>query len=105
MTTRDAASTETLLAERVALHLKLSTPRKQHDEHYPTSPMGAMTLVRQAWYDARWYRDASTIYREKPALPRPERNLRSKPCCPISMASDRSSSRLPTISTSSAPTR
>ena len=75
VTTRDAASTETLLGERVALHMKLTTPRKPHDEHYPTSPMGAMTLVRQAWYDARWYRDASAMYRQKPALPRPERNL------------------------------
>ena len=75
VTTRNAASTETLLAERMALHLKLSTPRKPHDTHYPTSPMGALTLVRQAWYDARWYRDASTMYRQKPALPRPERNL------------------------------
>jgi N-acetylglucosamine-6-phosphate deacetylase len=75
VTTRDADSTETLLGERVALHMKLSTPRKPHDDHYPTSPMGAMTLVRQAWYDARWYRDASAMYRQKPALPRPERNL------------------------------
>lgn len=41
--------------EQVALHLRLTVPRRQRSEDYPGSPMGAVALARQAMYDARWY--------------------------------------------------
>ena len=41
---------------------------------YPSSPMGAMTLVRQALYDAQWYGQANAAVEEDASLARPERN-------------------------------
>jgi N-acetylglucosamine-6-phosphate deacetylase len=37
--------------------------------------MGATALLRQAFYDARWYREAWDAYRANTQLPRPETNL------------------------------
>lgn len=43
---------------------------------YPGSLMGAIAVVRQAFLDAKWYRDANAAYAKKPAgTPRPETNL------------------------------
>ncbi|HEX7377188.1 MAG TPA: amidohydrolase family protein, partial [Pirellulales bacterium] len=57
----------------VAMHLML-TPAQRKVGHYPMSPMGAMTLVRQAFYDARWYAEAWRTFDSRPGTPRPERN-------------------------------
>ncbi len=43
---------------------------------YPNSLMGAIALIRQTFYDARWYRDAWRIYRQFPGGQQPpELNL------------------------------
>jgi N-acetylglucosamine-6-phosphate deacetylase len=74
-TTGEQNGTHTLYKDGVALHLKLTTRRRgMRDENYPTSPMGAFALVRQAFYDAKWYADACEVHRQKPLVPQPERN-------------------------------
>ena len=57
-------------------HLQLTVPRSGSGTRprYPNSPMGAVALLRQAFSDAHWYRDAWTAYRSQPGLPRPETN-------------------------------
>jgi len=68
----DDSGGNTILAPRVALHLMLTPSRG--DDLYPKSPMGAVALVRQAFYDARWCAAAWQAYEKQPGLPRPERN-------------------------------
>lgn len=87
--TGEAAAGQSLLASRVALHLKLSTSRKLHSGGYPNSPMGALALGRQAFYDARWHTLASEAYRQKPGLPRPERNIALEALSPYARGSQR----------------
>ena len=41
---------------------------------YPSSPMGAVALARQALYDARWYRDSWQAVSTQPNINRPEIN-------------------------------
>jgi imidazolonepropionase-like amidohydrolase len=42
---------------------------------YPASLMGAIAVIRQAFMDARWYRDANLAYTKSPGIERPEANL------------------------------
>jgi imidazolonepropionase-like amidohydrolase len=72
VTTADDGGRETILKEHVALHAKLTTARGAGG--YPNSPMGAYTLVRQAFYDAGWYGQAWEAYTANKDLPRPERS-------------------------------
>ncbi len=74
VTTADAPTAQTIMVPEVALHVTLTAMRKEGERNYPNSPMGAMTLARQAWYDAKWYRDALAAYQGNPTLPRPEQN-------------------------------
>ncbi len=62
-----------LLARDVAQHLRL-TILKPSRSSYPSSPMGAVALARQAMYDAQWYRDAHAAFVADSTLPRPEQN-------------------------------
>ncbi|HUY36855.1 MAG TPA: amidohydrolase family protein [Pirellulales bacterium] len=70
--TGDEPGTRSILKPRVALHLMLSPSRD--GEGYPLSPMGALALVRQMFYDARWYGQAWDAFDRERGLPRPERN-------------------------------
>jgi N-acetylglucosamine-6-phosphate deacetylase len=72
VSTADGAGKQVILKDQVALHLKLTTSRGSRG--YPNSPMGALTLVRQAFYDAGWYRQAWDTYAQHPELERPERS-------------------------------
>ncbi len=72
LTTADGDGTAAILKNQVALHAKLTTQSSFDSEGYPNSPMGAMTLFRQAFYDADWYRQAWDAYRKNTVLPRPE---------------------------------
>lgn len=72
VSTGDEPGSRSILQPRVALHLMLTPSRG--DDLYPKSPMGAMALVRQAFYDARWCAAAWQAYEKQPGLPRPERN-------------------------------
>jgi N-acetylglucosamine-6-phosphate deacetylase len=74
VTTGDDEPSLSLIAEQVALHVRLTPIRGMARGSYPTSPMGALTLVRQAMLDAQWYRDAWAAYRKQTGLPRPEQS-------------------------------
>lgn len=69
----DESGSRSIVKPQVALHLML-TPTQRTIGVYPMSPMGATALVRQAFYDARWYAEAWKAFDEKSGLPRPERN-------------------------------
>jgi imidazolonepropionase-like amidohydrolase len=72
VSTADDNGKQVILKDPVALHLKLTTTRGSGG--YPNSPMGAYTLVRQAFYDAGWYGQAWAAYAQNPELTRPERS-------------------------------
>ncbi|HEV3025622.1 MAG TPA: amidohydrolase family protein, partial [Pirellulales bacterium] len=69
----DESGSRSILKSDVALHLML-TPAQRALDNYPMSPMGAMALVRQAFYDARWYADAWKCFESDSVCTRPERN-------------------------------
>ncbi len=71
----DSPAGRLLLKEKAWQHLQLTVPRNSDRPGYPNSPMGAVALLRQAMYDAGWYRSAWEAYRATPQLPRPETNL------------------------------
>jgi imidazolonepropionase-like amidohydrolase len=51
---------------------------------YPGSLMGAIAVIRQAFLDARWYRDAHAAWARKPAAAeRPETNLSLEALQPV----------------------
>ena len=62
-----------LLARDVAQHLQLTVSHRSRTG-YPGSPMGAVSLARQAMYDAQWYRDAHAAVAAQPSLALPEQN-------------------------------
>ncbi|MBA2115234.1 amidohydrolase family protein [Bremerella alba] len=64
---------QSVLREQFALVGELTLSRRRGS--YPKSPMGAVALARQAFYDAQWYRDAHRIARADAELPRPEKNV------------------------------
>jgi len=72
--TSDDEISEAMLEDSVALHIRLTTPFGRRSG-YPTSPMGAVALARQAFYDAQWYKSAVSAVRADPALPRPDANV------------------------------
>lgn len=72
VSTADGDGKEVILKDDVALHLTLTARRGSGG--YPNSPMGAFTLVRQAFYDAGWYGQAWAAFEQDPQLPRPERS-------------------------------
>ena len=72
--TGDGDAAAAILRDGVAMHGVLSTSRSWGDREYPNSPMGAMTLFRQAFYDADWYAKAWAAHTKDRTLPRPERN-------------------------------
>ncbi len=72
VTTADDSGKQVILKDQVALHLKLTVARGIGG--YPNSPMGALTLVRQALYDAGWYGEAWSAFSQNHDVPRPERS-------------------------------
>lgn len=73
--TGDDPGARSIVREQAALHLKLSSTRNWSDDAYPNSHMGAYSLVRQAFYDARWHKLAWQAYEAKQSTFRPEHNL------------------------------
>lgn len=63
-----------ILASDAAQHVRLTVPRGRERDDYPNSPMGAVALARQTFYDADWYSKAWAAHRADGNLPRPERN-------------------------------
>ncbi len=52
----------------------IPAPTVQNVSRYPTSPMGAYAVARQAFYDAQWYRNAWQVADRDQNVLRPERN-------------------------------
>lgn len=71
VSTGEGTPNRLLVKPRVAQHVGLVVPPS---EGYPSSLMGAIALVRQTLYDARWYRQAWEAAGKNPSLPRPESN-------------------------------
>jgi imidazolonepropionase-like amidohydrolase len=44
-------------------------------QDYPTSLMGSIALIRQTFYDARWYKKAWAAFNNDPSQKRPEQNI------------------------------
>ncbi len=74
VSTADGPAGRLVIEPQVALHVQLTPPGAGRDEGYPNSPMGAVALVRQAFYDADWYRRAHLAWKAQPQLPPPEQN-------------------------------
>lgn len=74
--TSDGSAKDSLVRNGVAMHATFSPPRGRgdDDDRYPSSPMGALALVRQVLYDAQWYRAAEQAHAQNPQLPRPEKS-------------------------------
>ena len=72
--TSDGPPEEALIRGSAAMHATFSPPRGRgtDEDRYPSSPMGAFTLVRQVLYDAQWYRQAGQAHAANPQLPQPE---------------------------------
>ncbi|GAB4319649.1 MAG: amidohydrolase family protein [Candidatus Zixiibacteriota bacterium] len=70
VSTGDSDNNRVIIRDDVALHGQLTARR---GGGYPNSPMGAMSLFRQAFYDADWYQKAWEAYTSSPTLPRPEK--------------------------------
>ncbi len=66
---------ELIIQPQVGLHVSLSTRRRGRSEDYPSSPMGAVALVRQAFYDADWYDKAWKSASANAKVERPANNL------------------------------
>ncbi|MCH8043033.1 MAG: amidohydrolase family protein [Planctomycetes bacterium] len=73
VSTGDDDPSRTVIKQQVALHAKL-TVKRGNRKQYPNSPMGAVALFRQAFYDAQWYTKAWRAHDGDPLLARPERN-------------------------------
>ena len=65
---------DAMLEDSVALHIRLTNPLGRRSG-YPTSPMGAVALARQACYDAQWYTTALSAVRADATLRRPDANV------------------------------
>jgi N-acetylglucosamine-6-phosphate deacetylase len=74
VTTSDDGAANTVADEEVALHIALAPRRWGGGNDYPGSPMGALSLVRQALHDANWYVEVWRAYHANRKLPRPEQN-------------------------------
>jgi len=75
VTTADDGGEQAILRDQVAQHMKLTVSRGPgRAGGYPNSPMGALTLARQALFDAGWYGQAWDAFTQNPGLERPERS-------------------------------
>ncbi|MDE0862160.1 MAG: amidohydrolase family protein [Rubripirellula sp.] len=75
MLTGEESAGRSLLLEDAWQHLQLTVPRGGSRAKYPNSPMGAVALLRQSFYDAAWYEDAWNAYTATPELDRPDKNV------------------------------
>ncbi len=70
---KDASGESAVLRSNIGMATQL-TPDRGGTRGYPGSPMGAVSLARQAMYDAQWYAQAQQAVADDPSLARPERN-------------------------------
>ncbi len=74
ITTAEKPLETTLLKSEVFQHIRL-LPERQSRGSYPSSPMGAVALVRQTLMDANWYQQALQAFESNPAIQAPEVNV------------------------------
>lgn len=74
VSTGAAEPSKAVLQSDIAQHVRLTVPRGRDRDDYPNSPMGAVALARQTFFDADWYGKVTAAYKANPLLPRPERN-------------------------------
>ena len=74
-TTGTATAAESIVARQVAHHVRLTSPSGANRKTYPNSPMGAVALARQTFYDADWYANAWRAFRLGDDVQRPETNI------------------------------
>jgi N-acetylglucosamine-6-phosphate deacetylase len=72
--TGESESRAAIVASHVAQHVRLTAPGGRGRDSYPNSPMGAVALARQTFYDAEWYRRVWSAHEGDPTVPRPARN-------------------------------
>lgn len=72
--TDSAPLASSLIQAQSALHVRLTVARGRGRDGYPGSPMGAVTLARQTFYDADWYSQAIKAHKAQQGLPKPEQN-------------------------------
>ncbi|HRF02348.1 MAG TPA: amidohydrolase family protein, partial [Pirellulaceae bacterium] len=70
----DAPVDRRVLAADATQHALLTLSARGARGSYPSSPMGAYALARQAMYDAQWYAEARRIAEVDPSVERPEYN-------------------------------
>ena len=70
--TSDVEQSQVVVRADVTQHIRLTVDRGR--DTYPKSPMGAVALARQAFYDADWYRQAHRAAANDSTLSRPVRN-------------------------------
>ncbi len=58
----------------ITRHISFNISR-EIDSNYPTSAMGAISLIRQSLIDAEWYNTAHGAYYSNPSQERPEQNM------------------------------
>ena len=74
VSTGAADASKAILLSDIAQHVRLTVARGRERDDYPNSPMGAVALARQTFYDADWYGKVWAAYKADSKLPRPERN-------------------------------
>ncbi len=71
--TSNQPAIDSLLKKDVAMHVRLTVSRRGRDS-YPSSPMGAVAIARQTFYDAQWHAYAWQTYRSQVGIDKPESN-------------------------------
>ena len=74
VTTSSDPLSQRMVSDSVAMHLRLTVPHGRDRDEYPNSPMGAVSLARQAMYDTEWYGRAWSVFRNRTGLPKPALN-------------------------------
>jgi N-acetylglucosamine-6-phosphate deacetylase len=72
--TSGESATEAILRDDVAMHVRLTVSRGRGRDSYPGSPMGAVALARQTFFDAQWYAQAWQVYHSQRNVSKPEKN-------------------------------
>ena len=77
----DGRANDNILQRGHSQFMSFSKGRSRQD--YPTSLMGAIALIRQTLYDARWYRAARRVWQRNPAVVKPEYNMALEALFPL----------------------
>ncbi len=73
--TTATGSLETTLLRNAAFQHIRPLPERGFRGAYPSSPMGAVALIRQTLLDANWYQQAIQAYQSNPSIQPPDQNV------------------------------